>query len=153
MVPVESLDSFTLQYVMKKFFPTLVSALALSLFASFASAAHHEGGHDKEEAKKGVNMAPKSVIHVVTVSWKDSASEADIKAALKGVHTLAKEYDGIRRVWTKTIKAQGDKSHAFVMEFKNAKALKDYSGSDAQKKWYKVYIKARGGSTTFDISN
>jgi len=38
-------------------------------------------------------MAPKSVIHVVTVSWKEDASEADIKAALKGVHTLAKEYD------------------------------------------------------------
>ncbi|MBT5902829.1 MAG: hypothetical protein HOH58_12065 [Opitutaceae bacterium] len=139
---------------MKKFFPILVSALALSLTASFASAAHHEGGHDKEmPEKKGMNMAPKSVIHVVTVSWKDTASEADIKAALKGVHTLAKEYDGIRRVWTKTVKAQGDKSHAFVMEFKNKKALEDYSGSDAQKNWYKVYISARGGSTTFDITN
>jgi hypothetical protein len=138
---------------MKKLFPTLVSALALSLSASFASAAHHEGGHDEEPAKKGMNMAPKSVIHVVTVSWKEDASEADIKAALKGVHTLAKEYDGVRRVWTKTIKAQGNRSHAFVMEFKNAKALKDYAGSDAQKKWYEVYVSARGASTTFDITN
>ncbi|MEJ6602590.1 MAG: Dabb family protein [Verrucomicrobiia bacterium] len=138
---------------MKKLFPILVSALALSISASLSSAAHHEGDHEEEPAKKGMNMAPKSVIHVVTVSWNEDASEADIKAALKGVHTLGKEYDGIKRVWTKTVKAQGDKTHAFVMEFKNKKALADYSGSDAQKNWYKVYIDARGGSTTFDISN
>lgn len=139
---------------MKKFLPILVSALALSISASLSSAAHHEGDHEKEmPEKKGMNMAPKSVIHVVTVVWKDTASEADIKAALDGVHTIAKEYDGVRRVWTKTVKAQGDKTHAFVMEFKNKKALADYTGSDAQKNWYKVYIDARGGSTTFDISN
>lgn len=98
-------------------------------------------------------ITPKTVIHVVTVSWKDDASEEQIQRALDGVKTLAKEYDGITRVWLRTIKAQGNRSHAFVMEFKSEQALKDYAGSAAQKKWYEVYIPVRAGSTTFDITN
>lgn len=94
-----------------------------------------------------------TLIHVVTVSWKDDASKADIQKALDGVHTLAKEFDGITRVWTRTVKAQGNRSHAFVMEFKDEQALKDYAGSQAQKNWYEVYIPVRKASTTFDISN
>lgn len=98
-------------------------------------------------------MAPSSVIHVVTVSWKESATEQQIQAALDGVKTIAKDFDGVTRVWIKTIKAQGDRSHAFVMEFKDEQALKDYSGSDAQKAWYKLYLPVRERSTTFDITN
>ena len=89
--------------------------IALGFAASTASADNH-----KEHA-----MAPKSVIHVVTVSWKEDATEAQIKAALDGVHTLAKNYAGISRVWTRTIKAQGNRSHAFVMEFTSEQALAD----------------------------
>lgn len=135
---------------MKKFLTILLSAAVLSVGAITASADHHKEAPMK---KKGPNPAPKSVIHVVTVSWKADATEAQIKAALDGVHKLAADFDGITRVWTRTIKAQGDRSHAFVMEFKNEKALKDYAGSQAQKDWYKVYYEARAGSTTFDISN
>lgn len=128
---------------MKKSFLSLIAVLFLAAGGAFtASAAHHES-----------DVAPSSVIHVVTVSWKADATEAQIKAALDGVKTLAKEYDGISRVWTKTLKAQGNRSHAFVMEFKSEQALKDYANSDAQKKWYKVYYEAREGSTTFDITN
>ncbi|MDQ8183985.1 Dabb family protein [Pelagicoccus sp. SDUM812002] len=129
---------------MKKVVLTLISLACLALGATTLNAAHHEG-HDA--------MTPGSVIHVVTVSWKADASEDGIKAALDGVVTLAKEYDGIERVWIKTIKAQGNRSHAFVMEFKSADALKDYAGSDAQKKWYEVYYPVREASTTFDITN
>ena len=121
---------------------SLLGAAALTLFASSAIA----GGHKSA-------AAPTTVIHVVTVSWNDDATEAQIQAALDGVHTLTEEYEGITRAWTKTIKAQGNRSHAFVMEFKSEKALKDYAGSDAQKNWYKVYIDARKASTTFDITN
>ena len=121
---------------------TLLGAAMLAAFSTSAMAEHH-----------GKSIAPKSVIHVVTVSWKEDASQADIKKALNGVKTLAKEYDGITRVWIRTIKAQGERSHAFVMEFKDEQALKDYAGSAAQKKWYEVYIPARQASTTFDITN
>ncbi len=124
--------------------------LVLAAFASLAFGASSLNAANPEEHDA---LTPGTVIHVVTVSWKTDATEEGIKAALDGVVTLAQEYDGIERVWIKTIKAQGNRSHAFVMEFKSAQALKDYSGSDAQKKWYETYYKVREGSTTFDITN
>ncbi len=127
---------------MKKIVSILLGAAFIAFSASSAIAAHH-----------GSSMTPKSVIHVVTVSWKADASDDQIKAALDGVKKIAKDYDGVTRVWIKTIKAQGNRSHAFVMEFKDEQALKDYAGSDAQKEWYKVYIPVREASTTFDITN
>jgi len=92
---------------------------------------------------------PSSVIHVVTLDWNDGA---DIAAALAGVDKLGESYPGITRVWTRSIKAQGRQA-AFVMEFKDEQALKDYADSDAQKEWYEVYVGARKESRTFDITN
>lgn len=97
--------------------------------------------------------APKTVIHVVTVAWKDGTTPEQIKAALDGAQALPAAYKGITRVWTKTLKAQGGKANAIVMEFADEQALKDYTDSDAQKEWYKVYLNIRGSSTTFDITN
>lgn len=132
---------------MKKSILTILSAALIAVFSTVtASAEHHKSGHGEE-------IAPHSVIHVVTVSWKEDASDADIQAALDAVKTLGEEYEGITRVWIRTVKAQGNRSHAFVMEFSDEQALKDYAGSAAQKKWYEVYYKVRAGSTTFDISN
>jgi len=128
---------------MKKTVLSIVGVFFLLAGASIAFGAHHGDG----------KIAPKSVIHVVTVSWKDDASEEQIKKALDGVKTIAKKYDGVTRVWIRTIKAQGNRSHAFVMEFKDEQALKDYAGSDVQKEWYEVYLPVREASTTFDITN
>ncbi|MBC2605593.1 Dabb family protein [Pelagicoccus albus] len=128
---------------MKKLVFALTSLAFLAFGTSVLKAAHHE-----EDA-----VTPTSVIHVVTVSWKEDATEDSIKAALESVVTLAHDYEGIERVWIKTIKAQGDRTHAFVMEFKSEQALKDYAGSDAQKKWYESYLPVRSHSTTFDITN
>jgi acyl-CoA reductase-like NAD-dependent aldehyde dehydrogenase len=97
--------------------------------------------------------APKSVIHVVTVSFKSDAKPEQIKAALDGVKALPAAYKGITRVWTRAIKVQGGKSHAIVMEFADEAALKAYADSPAQKDWYKVYLPIREESTTFDITN
>lgn len=124
---------------MKKLF-LLLTAMA-SVCLSSLQAGHHK------------DMTPDSLIHVVTVTWKPEATEAQIQAALDGVVTMGKNFDGITRVWTRTVKAQGERTHAFVMEFKNEAALKEYAGSDAQQEWYKVYIPFRKRSTTFDISN
>ena len=100
----------------------------------------------------GTVEKPKSVIHVVTLDWADGASEADIQKALDGVETMGKNYDGITRIWLKSIKSQ-TKDAAFVMEFKDEKALAEYAGSEAQQEWYKVYMPVRGGSVTSDITN
>ena len=99
------------------------------------------------------DTAPKSVIHVVTVVWKDGTTPEQIQAALDGVKALPASFKGITRVWTRAIKVQGDKTHAIVMEFADEAALKEYAGSAAQKEWYKVYQPIRKGSTTFDITN
>jgi ABC-type glycerol-3-phosphate transport system substrate-binding protein len=97
--------------------------------------------------------APKSVIHVVTVTWKATATPEQVKAALDGAQKLPAAYPGITRVWTKTLKAQGDRKNAIVMEFASEQALKDYTDSAAQKEWYQAYLPVRERSTTFDVTN
>jgi hypothetical protein len=99
------------------------------------------------------DTAPKTVIHVVTVKWKEGTTPEQIQAALDGVKVLPQNFKGITRVWTRSIKVQGGAANAFVMEFASEQALKEYSGSDAQKTWYKTYIPIRERSTTFDITN
>jgi hypothetical protein len=81
------------------------------------------------------------------------AKPEQIQAALEGAKKLPAAYKGITRVWARTIKAQGERTHAIAMEFTSEQALKDYSGSDAQKEWYKVYLPIRERSTTFDVTN
>ena len=95
---------------------------------------------------------PTSVIHVVTVDWKQGTTPAQIRAALDGVEKMAAAYPGIKNVWLRSIKVQG-KSHAFVMEFASEQALKDYTDSKAQLEWYKVYTPIREESATHDITN
>ncbi|HVY70568.1 MAG TPA: Dabb family protein [Verrucomicrobiae bacterium] len=96
---------------------------------------------------------PKTVIHVVTVKWKEGTKPEQIQAALDGVKALPAAYKGITRVWVKSIKVQGGKANAFVMEFADEAALKSYADSPAQKKWYETYLPIREESTTFDITN
>jgi antibiotic biosynthesis monooxygenase (ABM) superfamily enzyme len=97
--------------------------------------------------------APKTVVHVVTVKWKDGTTPEQIKGALDGVQALPTAYPGIVHVWTRSIKVQGGKANAIVMEFADEAALKAYTDSPAQKEWYKTYLPIRGESTTFDITN
>jgi len=104
-------------------------------------------------AASASDTAPKSVMHVVTVSWKAGTTPEQIQAALDGAKKLPAAYPGITRVWTKTIKAQGERTHVIAMEFKDEQALKDYSKSPAQSEWYKVYLPIRERSTTFDVTN
>ena len=56
------------------------------------------------------STAPKSVIHVVTVTWKEGTTPEQITAALEGAKALPAAYKGITKVWTKTIKAQGERN-------------------------------------------
>ena len=120
----------------------LVAGLATAGLLAFAAA-----------PLTAADTAPKSVIHVVTVSFKADAKPEQIKAALDGVKALPAAYKGITRVWTRAIKVQGGKTHAIVMEFADEAALKAYTDSPAQKDWYKLYIPGRDSSTTFDVTN
>lgn len=129
---------------MKKFASTLLAAACLSFGALTAVAA---------------DTAPTSVIHIVTVAWKEGTTPEQIQAALDGAKALPAAFPGITRVWTKAVKVQNPpgttvpRTHVIVMEFASEQALKDYSNSDAQKKWYEVYTSIRGQSTTHDVTN
>lgn len=128
---------------MKKFLASLLIAGVLAIGVSARAA----------------DTAPKSVIHVVTVAFKESAKPEQVTAALDGVKALPAKYAGITRVWAKAIKVQNPegakvkKTHVIVMEFASEQALKDYTDSPAQKEWYKLYLPIREVSTTYDITN
>ncbi len=129
---------------MKKILAGLLTATLFTLGAASLSAA---------------DTAPKSVIHVVTLKFKDDAKPEQIQAALDGVKALPAAFPGITRVWIKSIKVQNargiekPRTHALVMEFADEAALKAYTDSPAQLEWYKVYVPVRDQSTTFDITN
>ena len=128
---------------MKKILPTFLTTVLLLLGATTATA----------------QTAPKSVIHVVTVAWKEGTTPEQIQAALDGAQALPAACKGITRVWTKAVKVQNapgttvKRTHAIVMEFADEAALKTYTDSDAQKAWYKLYLPIREQSTTHDITN
>lgn len=129
---------------MKKLLTLLVTTGLLAFGAATLSAA---------------DTAPKSVVHVITVAFKEGTTPAQIDAALDGVKKLPAAFPGITRVWTKAIKVQNlaeakiKKTHVIVMEFASEQALKDYADSDAQKEWYKVYEAIRERSVTSDVTN
>jgi hypothetical protein len=106
---------------------------------------------------------PKTVIHVVTIQWKTGTTEEQIQSAIGGVEAAAKLYPGIKNIWLRSFKVQGQPigdcpnaqpvTHAVVMEFESEKSLQDYAGSKAQEAFYKVYMPHRGESRTHDITN
>jgi hypothetical protein len=140
---------------MKKLILTLLSAGILSFGVVTLSAQEEKKKGKRKDAAMAQNSetAPKTLIHVVTVKWKEGTTPEQIKAALDGAQKLPSQFKGITRVWTKTVKQQGERTHAIVMEFTGEAALKEYAGSPAQLEWYKVYEGIREASTTFDITN
>ena len=117
---------------------------------------------------------PKSVIHVVTLYYKDGTTDEQKKAVLAAVERLAGEMPGIKNVWLKSTKVQGAymekltegkekssepayKAHpftdAFVIEFEDQAAFERYADHPAHKAFEEVYIPVRGRSSTHDITN
>lgn len=117
------------------------------IFASIALAGFLATGAFAEPNK------PKSVIHIVNVKFKDTASKADIDKALEATGKI--NHPGLKNVWLKTIKNQlgPNLTHTLVMEFESEEALKSYADSAAQKKWYESYIPVRQESRTNDVTN
>ncbi len=97
---------------------------------------------------------PKTVLHVVTVRWKADATEDQRQSAVNGVGKMAAAIPGVKNIWLKTLKVQGDRyNNAFVMEFESEAAFKAYADNPAHKDWEKTYLAARDSSTTHDITN
>lgn len=97
---------------------------------------------------------PASVVHVITVRFKADATAAQKDAVIKGIDKMAAEIPGVKNVWTKTLKVQGEGyTNAFVMEFENQKSFEAYADHAAHKEWEKLYLPIRDQSTTHDITN
>ncbi|HTS76211.1 MAG TPA: Dabb family protein [Bryobacteraceae bacterium] len=96
-----------------------------------------------------------TVIHIINIKWKEDATPEQIKAAVDAARELPAKYPGIRRVWTRNLKYQGQEGYnqAIVMEFESEDALRKYADSAAQQWWYKIYLPAREDSRTDDIGN
>ena len=76
-------------------------------------------------------QAPSTVIHIINVKWKAEATPEQIKAVVDAVQQLPAKYPGLKRVWTKNLKYQGQEGfkEAIVMEFESQDALKRYENS------------------------
>jgi hypothetical protein len=100
-------------------------------------------------------QSPSTVIHIINVKWKEDATPEQVQAVIDAVHQLPVKYPGIRRVWTKNIKYQGQEGYkqAIVMEFESQDALRRYEDSAAQQAWYKLYVPVRDESRTQDVTN
>lgn len=97
---------------------------------------------------------PSTILHIVTVRFKAEATATQKADVLKGVEKMAAEIPGVKSVWTKGIKVQGDRYNAaFVMEFENQKAFEAYADHAAHKAWETGYLEIRDQSTTHDITN
>ena len=96
----------------------------------------------------------KTLVHVVTIQWNDGTTDAQKQAVYDGVRKMAGEIPGIRSIWTKPIKVQGEGYNgAFAMEFDSKDALDAYAKHPAHEEWMKVYSPVHKESTTHDITN
>ena len=116
----------------------------------------------KKAAKAGSTAkatAPTSLIHFITLKWKDDATAQQRQAALDAAAKMAGVVPGLQRVWTKKIVLQTqtadgkDYDAIIAMEFTDAAALKAYTTHPARDEWYKIYIPIRLESRTHDVSN
>jgi hypothetical protein len=132
----------------------VVTTALLALAAGLGAAAHKYG-------------KPKTIVHVVTLSYVEGTTEEQKRAVQEGIERMASEVPGIRNVWLKPAKVQGyqfeklatgkEKYHrmtdAFVMEFESAAALDAYAKHPAHQAWEKLYVPLRARSATSDITN
>ncbi len=108
--------------------------------------------------------APRSIIHVVTILWKEDSTPQQQQAALEGVKKMAGEIPGIKNVWIKSTKVQGrgpgkdgkpgrPYDTAFVIEFADQAAADRYVDHPAHVEWNKTYLPIREESTSHQITN
>ena len=98
--------------------------------------------------------APKTIIHVSLIQWKEGVSAADKKQVLDGVKAMAAKIPGMKNVWTKALRVQPEGYHdAFVIEFENQADADRYAKDPAHDAWAEALNKIREGSISPQITN
>ncbi len=109
------------------------------------------GGYAAGQKKFG---QPKTLLHVVSLKWKDGVSDADKQKALAGIRNMAGTVPGVRNVWLKSTRVQPrDYDAAFAIEFENRAAAEAYAESPIHEEWSKFYLSIRQESRSLQITN
>jgi len=138
---------------------TTVSAVMFATLFLVAGLANHRSGRllpvvHASNAAGGTVSRPSTVIHVITIHWKDGVT-ADQKASVsKATEEMARSLNGVKSLWMKPLKVQGTGfTDAIVMEFESKAAFDAYADSPAHRQWEKVYLPLREESRTHDVTN
>jgi hypothetical protein len=92
---------------------------------------------------QGVNM-PKTIIHHVTLKWKDGASDADKQKVVDDLKAILADVKGVKNLWVKSTKVQpAGFSQTFVIEFADQAALDAYAKHPKKKAWNDLYYSIR----------
>jgi hypothetical protein len=98
--------------------------------------------------------APKTIVHVSLIQWKEGVPAAAKKQALDGVKDMAAKIPGIKNVWIKALRVQPEGYHdAFVIEFENQAAADRYAKDPVHDKWTEAFLKIREASISPQITN
>lgn len=138
---------------MKKLTTILAATCAGLLFATVL-VTHPAGRLVPVVRAASAAARPSTVIHVITIQWKDGTT-ADQKATVfKATEEMAGSLGTIKNLWMKPLKVQGPGyTDAIVMEFESQAAFDAYKDSAAHKQWEKVYLPLRKESNTHDVTN
>ena len=108
---------------------------------------------------------PRSIVHVVTILWKEDSTAAQRQAALDGVKKMAAAIPGVKNVWIKKLRVQGNGpaakdgkpgrayDDAFAIEFADQAAADRYVEHPAHLEWNKTYLAIREESRSHQITN
>ena len=98
--------------------------------------------------------APKTIIHISIIQWKEGVSAVDKQQALNGVKEMAAKIPGMKNVWTKALRVQPEGYHdAFVIEFEDQAAADRYAKAPAHDAWTEAFLKIREASISPQITN
>ncbi len=135
---------------MKKLTTTLVATFAGLLLATVLVT--HPAGRLVHAASAAAR--PSTVIHVITIQWKDGTTADQKSTVFKATEEMAGSLGTIKNLWMKPLKVQGPGfTDAIVMEFESQAAFDAYKDSAAHKQWEKVYLPLRKESSTHDVTN
>ena len=120
-------------------------------FALLAAVALFSAGYGAAQNQFGM---PKTIIHAVTIKWKEGTSEADEQKVIEGVKEMAAKIPGIKNVWLKSTRVQPQDFHAaFVIEFADRAAADLYAEHPAHEEWLKIYMPIREASRSVQVTN
>jgi hypothetical protein len=142
--------------------PHRILLSALAAVAIFAAGAAFGSRHSALAARSTsaqpapVNRfgQPKTILSISLLKFRPGVSDADKKAAIDGVRTLAGQIPGIKNIWLKTSRMQPrDFDAAFVIEFASRDAADDYAESPLHDAWSKKLQTIRETSLSPQVTN